>query len=114
METKHLDIGCGSNPRNPFSQDLLYGVDILNIDDSNHDFEYVRSDVVLEKLPFEDSFFDSISCYDFLEHIPRTIHKDSKLEFSFVSFMNEVHRILKPKGHFLCSDSRLPKSSCFC
>ena len=113
METKHLDIGCGSNPKNPFSQDLLYGVDILNIDDSNHDFEYVKSDVVLEKLPFEDSFFDSISCYDFLEHIPRTIHKDSKLEFSFVSFMNEVHRILKPKGIFYALTPGYPNQAAF-
>ena len=113
METKHLDIGCGSNPRNPFSQDLLYGIDILSIDDSNHDFEYVRSDVVLEKLPFEDSFFDSISCYDFLEHIPRTIHRDSKLEFSFVGFMNEVHRILKPKGIFYALTPGYPNQAAF-
>ena len=113
METKHLDIGCGSSPRNPFSQDLLYGVDILSVDASNLDFEYVRSDVVLEKLPFEDSFFDSISCYDFLEHIPRTIHRDSKLEFSFVGFMNEVHRILKPKGIFYALTPGYPNQAAF-
>ena len=29
MTIKHLDIGCGSNPRNPFSCDELYGVDII-------------------------------------------------------------------------------------
>ena len=102
MATQHLDIGCGTSPRNPFSQDLLYGLDILNLDNSELDFEYVRSDAVLEKLPFEDSFFDSISCYDFLEHIPRTIHRNSKIEFSFIGFMNEVHRILKP-GAFCLS-----------
>jgi len=113
METKHLDIGCGLSPRNPFSQDLLYGVDILSVDASNLDFEYVRSDVVLEKLPFEDSFFDSISCYDFLEHIPRTIHRDSKLEFSFVGFMNEVHRILKPKGIFYALTPGYPNQAAF-
>ena len=113
METKHLDIGCGTSPRNPFSQDLLYGLDILNLDNSNLDFEYVKSDAVLEKLPFEDSFFDSISCYDFLEHIPRVIHRNSKIEFSFISFMNEVHRILKPNGTFYALTPGYPNKAAF-
>jgi hypothetical protein len=29
MTTKHLDIGCGSNPRNPFAYNELYGVDLI-------------------------------------------------------------------------------------
>ena len=29
MTTKHLDLGCGSNPRNPFACDELYGIDII-------------------------------------------------------------------------------------
>ncbi len=28
-KTKHLDVGCGSSPRNPFACDELYGVDII-------------------------------------------------------------------------------------
>ena len=47
MKTKHLDIGCGINPRNPFSRDMLYGIDIINVDNSEVDFEYIKSDVVL-------------------------------------------------------------------
>ena len=113
MKTKHLDIGCGINPRNPFSRDMLYGIDIINVDNSEVDFEYIKSDVVLEKLPFEDSFFDSISCYDFLEHIPRTIHRNSKLEFSFIEFMNEVHRVLKPKGIFYALTPGYPDQAAF-
>ena len=113
METKHLDVGCGLSPRNPFSQDLLYGIDILNLDNSKLHFEYIRSNVVLEKFPFEDSFFDSISCYDFLEHIPRVVHKNSNLEFSFVIFMNEVHRVLKPKGIFYALTPGYPNQAAF-
>ena len=97
MKTKHLDIGCGINPRNPFSRDMLYGIDIINVDNSEVDFEYIKSDVVLEKLPFEDSFFDSISCYDFLEHIPRTIHRNSKLEyhnkFSTIKYFDHYRKL---------------------
>ena len=89
MVTKHLDIGCGTNPRNPFLQEELYGVDIQPLDSSKLEFNYVESDVILEKLPFEDSLFDSISCYDFLEHVPRVIEKDSKIHFPFIDLMND-------------------------
>ena len=98
MVTKHLDIGCGTNPRNPFLQEELYGVDIQPLDSSKLEFNYTESDVILEKLPFEDSLFDSISCYDFLEHVPRVIEKDSKIHFPFVDLMNEIHRVLKNGG----------------
>ena len=30
--TSHLDIGCNSNPRNPYNADKLYGVDIIDLD----------------------------------------------------------------------------------
>ena len=39
MTTKHLDIGCGSNPRNPFAYDELYGVDIIKQEVSDFIYE---------------------------------------------------------------------------
>jgi hypothetical protein len=29
-KTKHLDVGCGRDPRNPFNCDELHGVDIVD------------------------------------------------------------------------------------
>lgn len=113
MVTKHLDIGCGTNPRNPFLQEELYGVDIQPLDSSKLEFNYIESDVILEKLPFEDSLFDSISCYDFLEHVPRVIEKDSKIHFPFVDLMNEIHRVLKPKGILYALTPGYPNKAAF-
>ena len=38
--TKHLDLGSGSNPRNPFFADELYGVDIIDFNDTKLNFVY--------------------------------------------------------------------------
>lgn len=34
MTTLHLDIGCGTVPRNPYGANLLYGIDISFIPNS--------------------------------------------------------------------------------
>jgi len=96
--TKHLDVGCGLKPRNPFDRIELYGIDI--VDQQDTDFYYTKCNVLLEKLPFDEATFDSISCYDFLEHIPRLSVEQHNTRFPFVEFMNEVYRVLKPGGLF--------------
>lgn len=111
MSKKHLDIGCGSNPRNPFEYDELYGVDIL--DQKVSDFNYQQCNIVLEKLPFDDSTFDSVSAYDFLEHIPRFAVIDNKTQFPFINFMNEAHRVLKPGGVFYAITPFYPREEAF-
>jgi ubiquinone/menaquinone biosynthesis C-methylase UbiE len=108
---KHLDIGCGSNPRNPFGHDELYGVDIL--DKEMADFNYQKCNVVLEKLPFDDSTFDSVSAYDFLEHIPRFAIINANTQFPFITFMNEAHRVLKPGGVFYAITPFYPREEAF-
>jgi len=97
-KTKHLDIGCGSSPRNPFNCDELYGVDIIK--QQSTDFNYQQCNVILEKLPFNDSSFDSVSAFDFLEHIPRLSVINNETQFPFINFMNEAYRVLKPDGVF--------------
>lgn len=111
MSKKHLDIGCGSNPRNPFEYDELYGVDIL--DQKVSDFNYQQCNIVLEKLPFDDSTFDSVSAYDFLEHIPRFAVIDNKTQFPFINFMNEAHRVLKSGGVFYAITPFYPREEAF-
>lgn len=108
---KHLDIGCGSNPRNPYHCEELYGVDIL--DQEMSDFNYQQCNVVLEKLPFDDSTFDSVSAYDFLEHIPRFAIIDNSSQFPFINFMNEAYRVLKPGGVFYAITPCYPREEAF-
>jgi len=112
-QTKHLDIGCGDNPRNPFSMDYLYGVDIQDLDQKKLSFEYKKDNVVLNKLPFPDSFFDSVSCFDFLEHVPRVLIEKNKSKFPFIELMNEIHRVLKNGGIFYGITPGYPKEEAF-
>ena len=111
IKKKHLDVGCGSQPRNPFDSEELYGIDI--IEQSSDDFHYVQSNIVLNPLPFEDSTFDSISAYDFLEHIPRLIIDNNKSRFPFIDFMNEAYRVLKPNGVFYAITPYYPRNEAF-
>jgi len=110
-KTKHLDIGCGNTPRNPFNHDDLYGVDIIS--QSSNNFHYTQSNVVLDPLPFNDSTFDSVSTYDFLEHIPRFSIINNQAQFPFINFMNEAYRVLKPGGIFYAITPCYPRAEAF-
>ena len=96
--TSHLDIGCNSKPRNPYNADKLYGVDIIDLD--TKDFNYQKCNLIFDSLPFPDSSFDSVSAYDFLEHVPRTTTINNIGVFPFIHVMNEIYRVLKPGGMF--------------
>lgn len=110
-KTKHLDIGCGRKPRNPFNYDELYGIDIIA--QSTDNFNYTQSNVVLDPLPFNDSTFDSVSAYDFLEHIPRFAVINNRAQFPFINFMNEVYRVLKSDGIFYAITPCYPRAEAF-
>ncbi len=111
---KHLDLGCGANPRNPYNAEDLFGIDILERHNSNlPNFSYKSANVILEKIPFDENYFDSISAYDFIEHIPRLIAIDGKITFPFIDLMNEVYRVLKPNGIFYAITPVYPKESVF-
>jgi SAM-dependent methyltransferase len=113
--SKHLDLGCGANPRNPFGAEFLYGVDIMKrVDESQqNNFTYVSANVVLDPIPFPDNTFDSISAYDFLEHVPRILYVEGKTVFPFVDIMSEIHRVLKPGGTLYAITPVYPKRSAF-
>lgn len=68
---------------------------------------------MLDPLPFEDSTFDSISAYDFLEHIPRLVIDNNKSRFPFIDFMNEAYRVLKPNGVFYAITPYYPRNEAF-
>jgi SAM-dependent methyltransferase len=90
-----LDLGCGTEPRNPFNASDIYGIDIRTSSNPN----ILTADLFCSPIPFEDAKFDFVTAYDFIEHIPRTIVQEST-RFPFVELMSEIHRVLKPGGLF--------------
>jgi SAM-dependent methyltransferase len=106
---KHLDLGSGTTPRNPYDHTEIYGIDIASISKKNFKNEKIveikKVDLSISKIPYPDKFFDSISAFDFLEHIPRLIYLQKKNEpfahYAFIELMNEIHRTLKKGGRFV-------------
>lgn len=116
VPTKHLDLGCGVNPFNPYSRDELYGCDIRDLDEELGylNFKYSKVNLVVAKIPFPDQFFDSISAMDFLEHIPRQMLLASgEMSNPFINLMSEIHRVLKPGGLFFALTPCYPHPSAF-
>jgi SAM-dependent methyltransferase len=99
--TRHLDLGCGAHPRNPYGRNEVHGVDIA-IADNMPGVRLQRCNVTLEPLPFPDSHFDSLSAFDFLEHVPRLLPTadGASTRLPFIELMNECWRVLKPDGRF--------------
>ena len=67
----------------------------------------------LERIPFQDSYFDACTAYDFIEHIPRISHYRDGSQSPFVELMNEIYRILKPGGLFLHRTPCYPAKQAF-
>lgn len=111
--TKHLDLGSGLNPRNPFFADELYGVDIIDVNNSKVNFTYTKCNLSYDSLPFDDNYFDSVSAYDLFEHILRVHIVNGKTIFPFVDLMSEVYRVLKPGGQLYAVTPVYPKESAF-
>ena len=97
--TRHLDLGCGPVPRNPYQRDELFGVDIAP-PAYTPGCVLQRGNLTLEPIPFETSQFDSVSAFDFLEHVPRVLPTaDGRAtRFPFIELMNEISRVLRPGG----------------
>jgi SAM-dependent methyltransferase len=114
MTSRHLDIGCGGVPRNPYGCDEAHGVDIsLPVGADPHLFR--RANLSIEPIPYTDATFDSVSAFDFLEHVPRLlVTADGRsTRLPFVELMNEVHRVLKPGGAFYAVTPAYPRPEAF-
>jgi SAM-dependent methyltransferase len=109
MVTRSLDLGCGANPQNPYNAEMLYGIDIRSKDDSHFIHE---ADLAVDPIPFESDFFDAVTAYDFIEHIPRIIYAP-KRRFAFVELMSEIYRVLKPGGLFFSRTPVFPNPELF-
>ncbi len=114
MTTRHLDLGCGAVPRNPYGCDEAHGIDIelpAGIDAR----WFRRANLAVEPIPHPDSSFDSVSAFDFLEHVPRVLATpDGRgTRLPFIELMNEVHRVLKPGGRFYAVTPAYPARQAF-
>lgn len=111
MPSRHLDLGCGDVPRNPYGRDELFGVDIA----PGRDGRTRGANLAVQPIPFENQFFDSVSAYDFLEHVPRVLGTPDGLgtRFPFIELMNEVWRVLKHGGVFYAVTPVYPHPAAF-
>ncbi len=114
MTTTHLDLGCGPVPRNPYSRDEVHAVDIY-LPEGMDPARFRMANLSLQPIPHGDASFDSISAFDFLEHIPRVLGTPAGegTRLPFVDLMNEIHRVLKPGGTFYALTPAYPHASVF-
>ncbi|MCT0225743.1 class I SAM-dependent methyltransferase [Synechococcus sp. CS-1328] len=114
MASISLDLGCGSNPQNPFNADLLFGVDSMRTASSDGKLVEVRkADLAVEAIPFAEAMFDHVTAYDFIEHVPRLIYLPGGARCCFVELMSEIYRVLKPGGTFYSLTPAYPSPKAF-
>lgn len=111
---RHLDLGCGSRPRNPYEYNQLCGVDIVRHPDLAENIEFRLANLATGPIPFEDNGFDSVSAFDFIEHIPRVLSDGADgTRLPFIELMNEIWRVLKPDGRFYAITPAYPGEEVF-
>lgn len=109
---RHLDLGCGQSPRNPYGLEDLYGVDLMPM---QHQLgrNYRQANLAVDPIPFPDHHFSSVSAFDFLEHVPRILASGAGTRLPFIELMNEIHRVLEPGGRFYALTPAYPHPSVF-
>ena len=111
---RHLDLGCGARPRNPYGRRHLCGVD-LHRPATDIAFEFAAANLALEPIPFASDAFGSVSAFDFIEHVPRVLNgaQPNTTCFPFVRLMDEVWRVLAPGGLFYALTPCYPGAPAF-
>ncbi|HSR65501.1 MAG TPA: methyltransferase domain-containing protein [Xanthomonadaceae bacterium] len=113
LPDRHLDLGCGKFPRNPYARGTLCGVDIRPLQASDT-FDYRVANLSLQPIPWEDGSFGSVSAFDFIEHVPRVLADAATgTRFPFIELMNEVWRVLAPGGLFYALTPAYPYAAAF-
>jgi SAM-dependent methyltransferase len=115
MKRKHLDLGCGTRPKNPYNHEELYGVDIRADIVESIAYRIAIANLIVSPIPFEENSFDSVSAFDFLEHVPRigVDYANGITRFPFIDLMNEIWRVLKPDGMLYAVTPAYPDEKAF-
>jgi SAM-dependent methyltransferase len=118
LPDRHLDLGCGKRPRNPYGRALLCGTDVRALqpeDLPDPAIDYRVANVVLDPIPWPDHHFGSVSAFDFIEHVPRLLMTPDgrSTVFPFVRLMDEVWRVLAPGGCFYALTPAYPSPQAF-
>lgn len=113
-QQRHLDLGCGAKPRNPYQCTIVAGVDLYRASDLPAEVTFKLANLSIDAIPFEDNSFDSISAFDVIEHIPRVLQDaNNGTYFPFIKLMDEIFRTLKPEGKFYALTPAYPSCEAF-
>jgi SAM-dependent methyltransferase len=114
MTTRHLDLGCGATPRNPYRQAEVHAIDLVRPQGVAADLFRVAN-LACQPIPYPEDTFASVSAYDFLEHVPRVLAAadGSGTVFPFVRLMDEIWRVLAPGGLFYALTPAVPAVAAF-
>jgi SAM-dependent methyltransferase len=114
QQRQHLDLGCGTKPRNPYGYEKVFGIDIRAGLIAPGVEQIAAANLSCEPIPFESHSFDAVSAYDFFEHIPR-VHIDAQgqTHFPFIQLMNEIWRVLRPGGLLYAVTPAYPHEKAF-
>ena len=109
---RHLDLGSGSTPKNPYHADEVFGIDLNEYPDCPN---VAKANLALDPIPYSTDYFDSVSGFDFIEHVPRQVidQRNGELRFCFVELMNEIYRVLKPGGMLYTVTPCFPRKESF-
>ena len=111
---RHLDLGCGKFPRNPYRRAALHGIDIRALSPQDEGFDYRRANLALEPIPYPDGHFLSVSAYDFIEHVPRMLAGGTEgTRLPFIELMNEIWRVLAANGRLYAVTPAWPHAEAF-
>jgi hypothetical protein len=95
-----LDVGCGPQPQPSYLRDypvaLIRGIDPISKPEE-HPFEFASA--VAEDIPWQDASFDIVCSGTTLDHF-----------FLLDVALKEIHRVMKPGGHFVAWISEAPGS----
>jgi len=99
-----LDVGCGDGNFSMLIGEACKAKEVYGIEISEKGVEMARKNGVKccqlsvdeEDFPFEDNFFDAVTALELIEHLFDPDH-----------FLDEVYRVLKPKGIFVLSTPNL-------
>jgi SAM-dependent methyltransferase len=114
MTTRHLDLGCGATPRNPYRRTEVHAIDLVRPEAADP-ARFRLANLACRPIPYPDDSFDSVSAYDFLEHVPRVLPDadGAGTVFPFVRLMDEIWRVLVPGGLFYALTPAVPGIAAF-